>query len=279
MARPKSTTNLFSFDDYRLFLRRWYEEMKQTRSALTYRSFAAKAGFQTSNFLMLVIQGKRNLTEDSLAKVVKGLELNKHEATFFRSLVFFNQAKTTEEKQRYYDHLIQTKRFQEAKPIERQQYEYYAKWYHPVIRELIASPTFDGTSDWLAHRLNPQVTRSQCAKSMELLQSLGLILQTRSGRWEQTDSLVSSGEGLRSLIVHNYHKSILELARTMMDRLSAKERETSTMTIGVSKAQLQEIRERIAAFRQDILRIASGNTAPEEVAQLSIQFFPLTKTE
>jgi uncharacterized protein (TIGR02147 family) len=277
MVDLSAIPDVFSFDDYRDFLKTWYTQTKSARRSLTYRSFAAKAGFKTSNFLMLVIQGKRNLTEKSIIKMGKGLGLGKREVEFFRDLVLFNQAKTADEKHQYYERVIQSKRYQAAKPIERQQYEYYANWYNPVIRELVCSPDFDGTPDWLAMHLNPQVTRAQCAKSLALLEKLGMVTQDAEGHWHQNTPLVSSGEGLRSLIVHNYHKSILELARIVMDRLPVSRRETSTMTIGIKREDVETIRDKIRTFRKEILQMASNVDAPDEVAQMSIQFFPLTK--
>lgn len=273
---PQNPVNIFSYKDYRDFLKDWYQNAKKTRPAFSYRAFAKKAGFNTSNFLMLVMQGKRNLTEDSLTCFEKGLGLNKQEQEFFRNLVFLNQAKTHEQEDHYYQQLLQSKKFRELKPIEKQKYEYYATWYHPVIRELVCAKEFDGTPEWLSHKLCPSITPAQCAKSMELLEKLGFIKKNGDGKWQQATPVVSTGPALTSLVVHNYHKAILDLTGRVMDTLSKDDRDVSTLTLGIKKDKIPLLKEKIRAFRKEILQMVTSDNEPEEVAQLNIQFYPVT---
>jgi uncharacterized protein (TIGR02147 family) len=277
MGRQKSNISIFEYSDYRKYLKDWYEDAKKYHSGFSYRVFSKKAGFSTSNFLMLVIKGQRNLTEQSLAKVMIGLGLNKQEQEFFRNLVFFNQAKTHEEKNLYYQQLLQSKKFNELKPIEKKQYEYYSTWYHPVIRELVCSPEFDGTAEWLSRKLYPHVASQHCAKSIELLEGLGFILKNSDGTWQQTSTIVSTGPELTSLIVHNYHKSILDLSKAVMDKLSMQDRDVSTLTLGVKRGRMEELKNKLRDFRKEILSMVSTDTEPEEVIQLNMQLYPVTK--
>lgn len=277
MNKAASKVNLFEYKDYRSFLKDWYHQAKETRPSFSYRTFAKKAGFNTSNFMMLVMKGQRNLTEASLTKFVKGLDLNKQEQEFFRNLVFFNQAKTHAEKNVYYQGLLQSKKFRQLKSIEKRAYEYYSTWYHPVIRELIVSKDFDGTPEWLAKRLSPAITSAQAAKSINLLESLGFIKKAKSNKWKQTSPIVSTGPALKSHVVHNYHKSLLNLTMEVMDRLTVEHRDVSALTLGVKRERLAEIRNKIRDFRQEILKMAATDTEPEEVVQLQLQFFPVTR--
>ncbi|MBU0506505.1 MAG: TIGR02147 family protein [bacterium] len=278
MGRQKSNISVFEYSDYRTYLKNWYEEAKKGNGGFSYRQFSKKAGFSTSNFLMLVIKGQRNLTEQSLAKVMIGLGLNKQEQDFFRNLVFFNQAKTHEEQNLYYQQLLQSKKFNELKPIEKKQYEYYSTWYHPVVRELVCSPDFDGTAQWLSHKIYPHVSEGLCAKSIELLEELGFIKQKSDGKWQQTSSIVSTGPELTSLVVHNYHKSILELSKAVMDKLSTEHRDVSTLTLGIKRDRIEELKTKLRDFRKEILTMVSADTEPEEVVQLNMQFYPVTKS-
>lgn len=276
MITPTPLPTIYSYEDHRAYLKDWYRHMKQSHRGFTHRSFAKKAGFQTSNFLLLVMQGKRHLTEASINKVMKGMSLSKPEQDFFRHLVFFNQATTPEERQQYCDRLHQSKQYRALKPIDHWQYEYYSKWYHPVIRELAAAPACDGTPEWLAAQLHPSVTPTQCAKSIEILEHLGFI-RKRGIRWEQTSPIVSTGPRLTSVVVHNYHKQMLDLAKDLLDELPAEQRDVSAITVGVSRIQYGLIREKIREFRQEILRLTAGTAATEQVMQLCMQFFPLSR--
>ncbi len=277
MKNETKKVSVFRYKDYRQYLNDWYHNAKEESRTFSHRAFAKRAGFHSTNFFMLVMQGKRNLTEASLKKMMTGLKLNKQEQDFFRNLVFLNQANTHEDKNFYYQKLLQSQKFRKLKPVERQQYEYYSKWYHPVIRELVISKDFDGTSEWLAEKISPPITPAQAERSVELLKELGFIESDGNGGWKQTNSIISTGPELQSIVVHNYHKTLLDLSKEVMDKLTMKDRDTSAMTLGVKSEKLPEIRKKIREFRQEIIKIASEDVEPEEVAQLNIQFFPVTR--
>lgn len=274
-----SRINLFEYKDYRAFLKDWYKHEKHSRRSFSYRTFAKKAGFKTSNFMMLVMKGKRNLTEASLTKMIKGLDLNKQEQEFFRSLVFFNQAKTHKDKNYYYQRLSQSKKFRLLKSIEKKEYEYYSKWYYPVVRELVVSKNFDGTPEWLCQRIRPTISSQQAKKSIQLLESLEFIKKIGPNKWKQMNTILSTGPALKSVVVHNYHKTLLNLTLDVMDRLTMEHRDVSAMTLGIKRENLGELRSKIRQFRQEILKMVSTDTEPEEVVQLQIQFFPVTQND
>lgn len=278
MNEENSSPNPFRYRDYRAFLRDWYFFNKKNRRGFSFRSFSKKAGFNTSNFLLLIMKGKRNLTEESLKKFLVGLEFKSREKEeFFRNLVFFTQAQTHEDKNFYYQRLLQSKRLKSLQPIEKQHYEYYSAWYHPVVRELIIAQGFDGSPEWIAKKIFPPITSAQASKSIELLESLGLIKKQDGHLWCQSSPILSTGPELTSVIVHNYHKHLLDLSKEVMDRISLQERDVSSLTLGVVRKRLPELRAKIRQFRQEILKMISSDTEPEEVVQLNIQFFPVTR--
>ena len=53
---------VFDYLDYRAFLRDHYLDKKQ-RQGLSFRGFSKRAGLKSPNYLKLVIDGQRNLTE------------------------------------------------------------------------------------------------------------------------------------------------------------------------------------------------------------------------
>src|SRR5579885_2294414 len=185
--------NIFSYLDFRKFLREWYQSSKE-KYGFSYRVFSRLAGFTSSNIFKLVMEGRRNLTEDSIKKFAKFLKLGRAEAEYFRSLVLFNQAETHEEKNLHYQKLIRSQRVQELQPLLKDRYEYYSTWYHPVIRELVVAKDFDGTMDWISKRLRPEVAPVQVKKSIELLERMHFIEKDpETHRWRQASPLVTSG--------------------------------------------------------------------------------------
>ncbi len=206
-----------------------------------------------------------------------GLKLNKQEQEFFRNLVFFNQATDEEKKAHYYSRLIQSRKFYQLKPIEKNQYDYCATWYHAVVRELIAAADFDGTPEWLAKHIYPRISAFQARKSLEVLENLGFITKTKENTWRQNSAIVTTGAEVMSLAVFQYHLDMLGLTHDVIQHVPALERDISAMTLGVKKERIGELKNKIQEFRQEILKMVSDDATPEEVLQLNIQLFPLTR--
>jgi uncharacterized protein (TIGR02147 family) len=97
-----TSVNIFNYLDYRIFLQDLYKALKLLSNGFSYRSFARDANLASASYLKLVMDGKRNLTEDSVEKFVTGLGLKNEEAEYFRVLVKFNQSHTASEKSRNY---------------------------------------------------------------------------------------------------------------------------------------------------------------------------------
>jgi len=65
---------IFEYDNYRAYLRDLYKFYKETKPHFSYRYFPQKAGFRSPNFLQLVIEGKRNLSPESIEKFTNALK-------------------------------------------------------------------------------------------------------------------------------------------------------------------------------------------------------------
>lgn len=276
MSPSPQGVNLFIYKDYRQFLRDWYAAAKKRRGAFSLRAFSLKAGFAAPNFFKLIMDGDRNLTENSLPKFMKGLGFNKQEQEFFRNLVFFNQAETHEKKDYYYRNLLQSRKFNRLKPLERTQYEFYSTWFYPVVRELAASKHCDGTAEWVARRISPPISVEQAERAVAVLERLGLIERTGQNRWRQTDNLVSTGPEVSSVILMNYHRNLLQLAAERLGEIPAPERDVSALTLGVSRERIPELKRMIQNFRQEVLKFISLDERPDMVTQLDIQMFPVS---
>ena len=64
-----------------------------------------------------------------------------------------------------------------------------------------------------------------------------------------------------------------------MDKISTRHRDVSTLTLGVKRERIAQLKDKIREFRQEILQMVSVDTEPEEVVQLNMQFFPVTKED
>ena len=269
-------TEIFGYLDYRKYLADMYTEKKNSDRSFSFRLFAKRAGFASPNFLQLVMQGKRNLSQQGIMKCLQALKLKKAEAEFFENLVRFNQSKTDEERNFYYTRIAANKQYTEIKVLEKAQFEYYSKWYHVAVREMVLLKSFVPQPAWIAAHLQPQISEHEAAESLHLLEQLGLLVRNKAGQLTQQDRYVDSGDEVTSLAVANFHREMLNRAAEAIDGQSAKNREISAVTFAVSETRLREAKKMIQEFRKKISQFLSEEDAAEQVCQLNMQFFQLT---
>ena len=98
--------NVFEYQDYRRYLKDYYSFQKSRKKYFSYRYFSQKAGINASAFLYYIIEGKRNLTKRSIERISNAIGHSDEEKQYFENLVFFNQAKTIEDKAKYYSKIV-----------------------------------------------------------------------------------------------------------------------------------------------------------------------------
>lgn len=271
--------DIYIYTDYRVYLKDVYTHLKAETPYFSYRYFSKVAGFTSPNFLKLVIDGERNLSHDGLNKFCQALKLKGKEARYFRLLVLMNQAVTTEEKDFYTRQLLKSKVVKTLKPLSQAQYEYYSHWFHIPLRELIGLPHFKNDPKWIASQFTPHLTENQVKDGLKTLLKLALIRERADGSYEQTDAAISTGDDVVSLGVENFHKQMMELAAASIDRFDDKEREISSLTMGVSRATQERLKEMIRDFRKEVIALVSGDKNHESVVQMNFQLFPLVRQQ
>ena len=167
--------SLYDYSDYRLFLKEYKEHRVLQNPSFSYRYLAMKAGISSTSFYSHIIKGARNLSKQTIRKTANGLNLDSQEAKYFENLVFFNQAKTMDDKNHFFNELIKLRKSDSVKKVDSDQYEYFSKWYHCAVRELVCYLDCGKEYELIASYLKPKVTASEVEESVTMLLSLGFI--------------------------------------------------------------------------------------------------------
>jgi len=269
--------DLFNYLDYRKYLRDAFTNLKETRPAFSHRLFTRMAGFSSSNYMMLVMQGKRNLSGEGIQKVAKALKFKKGETEFFENLIRFNQATSDTEKNFYYTRISNNRRYAEARPLEKGQFEYYSKWYIPAIREMVLLKNFREDPQWIASKLKPQIAPREAESALKLLLDLNLLVRDETGKLVQKDGHITSGDEVRSLAVTNFQREMIERAAASIEATPADRREIGSITFAVSKEKLSEAKKLIREFRSKLSGFLAEDSDADAVYQFNVQLFNLSK--
>jgi uncharacterized protein (TIGR02147 family) len=280
MRLPQNINNpsdkIFDYANYRLFLRDYYEFQKRTHG-LTCRQFAERAGLNSSAWLTHLIKGAKNLSEQSALRVSEALDISPEQRSYFRMLVRFNQARTGDAKDKAYREILDFKKTRNIVQITDRHYEYYTRWYHPVVRSLVSKIDFKDDFALLGRCCVPPISPKEARSSVRLLEKLDLIRQQADGQWTQTDSVISTGDEVDSLNVVNYHKQVAGLAQNAYDRCTRDAREISALTLGIDEATFKTIKARIQSFRKELIELARNSSTPDRVYQMNFQLFPVSR--
>ena len=264
------------YSDYRQFLKNLYQTRKATLAAYSYRQFSQDLGFQFSNYIHLVIQKKRNLSEESIRKIKLALPWSAHEKKYFHEMVLLNQCEDPKKKQELALKIQKTLE-KNRTLIGQDQYAYFSHWYLPVIREIISLKRFVTHLSWIAKTLRIQIGEDKIAQALKVLERLKMIVSVPGG-WKQSREHLSTEPEVASEMILGYHRQMIELSRLAID-FPASVRDFSAMTMSLSEEQWTWVKKRVVEFRDELqqeLQASSANASPSLVAQINLQLFRLT---
>lgn len=268
--------NIFNFIDYREYLESFYDEQKGRNKAFSYQYFANKAGFKSKSFLKLVIDGKKNLSSDSIQKLNCVLKLSGKSFSYFSDLVAFNQAKSVQERNFYFDKIAQYNKRSSARTVLLQQYDIYSRWYYNAVRELIVAVDFKDDFELLGKMLKPAISARKVSEAVKTLERLGFI-EKKENRYIQCDPIITTGDEIRSLAISNFHIQNLVLAMSSIDTVSSSERDISCLVLGLSDESFSLVKDEIKKFRKKLLDIASGEKKVNRVYHINFQAIPVSE--
>jgi uncharacterized protein (TIGR02147 family) len=269
------TDRIYEYDNYRSFLRDYFVEQKRLRDVFSHRFFARRAGFASSSFCSHVIDGKRNLTSESLRKMIRGMRLTGKSASYFEALVQFNQAKTVEDRETWFRELERLRKSTSFYRVNQQQFAYYDEWYYPVIRELVAHGDWRGDYRLLGSMVTPAITPDKARRAVQTLESIGMI-QRGVDTFIQTNQAVTARD-VPSAVTRKTRKEFLLRAIEAMETLPVDQRHVSGVTVSMSEKTYREVMDRLDEMRREILEMAINDESSERVYQINVQAFPLSE--
>jgi len=261
--------------EYRDFLRDFYQEKKRNNPFFSYRYIAKKLCIDASH-VVKIFQKQRHVSGKLIETIIDLCELKGKAAEYFASLVHFNKAKTDRECKQHYERLLSLKGIN-THTLEKSQYEFFQKWYYSAILTLLDFYPFKTDHKALAAKLSPPITESQAKRAIALLRKLKLIRKGKDGTFRLTDNIITTGDQWRSLAITSFQEETMRLGLESLHRHPKEERNISTLTITLSKKDLEEANEILKGSRTALLKLSEKQENPDRVYQFNIQLFPLSE--
>jgi uncharacterized protein (TIGR02147 family) len=251
--------------------------MKSTKSFFSYQYFAQKAGFKAKSFVHKVIKGERSLSQNSVFCIARALNLKGKEIPFFEALVRFNESRTAQEREYYFTRMQQVEPNNDGIRLKKNQFNYFAKWNHPVIRELVTILPFENDYKMLARAIEPAITPKQAKESVDLLLELGMVKKIQNSKfYQQTDAYITTRDTIVSLAINKFQRETMNLALKSHETDNREWRDFSTLTIGISLKGYEKIKSELKDFRSYIRRIVEEDDSIDRIYQMNFQMFPVS---
>jgi uncharacterized protein (TIGR02147 family) len=164
--------------------------------------------------------------------------------------------------------------------LEQDQFEVIAEWYHDAILELARLKNFRNDHRWISTRLG--ITAAQASDATQRLQRLGLLAFNKEGKaaTDFQDTTTNIFPNSTSVALRKQQKQILDKSLTALDDLPRTVRDHSSLTLAISTRDIEKAKSLIADFRLRFMQLLQQDRSDyDEVYQLSIGFFPITRFE
>jgi uncharacterized protein (TIGR02147 family) len=264
--------------DYRVFLKDFYEAKKERSQDFSYRVFARKAEINSPSHFKLVVDGKRNLTQNTLGKYVRAIGFqDKQEKRFFELLVQYDQETNHTKKVEIFKDILAEKKKKGLSLMAKEQFDFLSKWHYVAIYVLVGVEGFKADPNWIATKLIKKISLPNIEKAITNLIKIGLLEYDVHKGLRQTNGALDTSEEIHSMAAIPYHENMITLASNYLHHGDWKLREFNGATIPVNLKTLKVLKEKMRTFRLEINEMTNELEDATDVFQLNIQLFPLTE--
>lgn len=265
--------DIFSYLDYRVFLKDLYLFRKKSHSKFSYHYYAQRIGMDRTS-LYKVLNAERHISPELIQAFAQAFQLQL-ELPYFIQLVYYGRAETVVERSTYEAALKALRPISQIQ-IKDDQIEFFSQWYHIAIWLIVGQERISEANQ-LALKLNPEVSENQVQSSLELLMRLKLIRKNSKGIYSKSSENLTLSPQWDHNQVNAYLEQSLELAKYAIWNIDKSKRDISSLVMDVPLDKVQEFKDKIIQFRQDLIREINETQDCDSVYSFSMQFFPLTQ--
>ena len=280
--------NLSDYLNYRQYLADFFAyKVKSTKKQLrpyNYAMFSAAANIKSPNYLKMIIEGKRNLSDDMVGKFGKALGLFKDQSEELLLLVNYTQATDPADRNIYLKQLSEHRVRHQLKTgeIDKKTWDKIPNWVAWVIYAMVDQEGVRTDLSTLKGLLRNKAKEEEIENALSsLIQSGELIFDQATGEIKRARPLMDAADDVPVALVRKLQSQLMYLGLESLYQDSPVDREFGTLTMALTKSEFEEIKSKLRQMRKAIHKdnsVARANTKGERVYQLNIQLFPVTNS-
>ncbi len=266
--------NIYDYSNFREFLNDYQKARYKIDKEFSRVKICRCLGLPKSrSYFSDVVNGKK-VTDTFIERFIEVFEFKKDVSLYFRAMVNFNQATSSDERNAYFDHLISLNR-SPKKILNQDIYTYFKEWHHSVIRAMLDVYDVKKNFKKIGTMLIPQISEHKVKQSIELMKKLGLITYNQKGYLKPIEKNLSTGAYVQDEIIKNYQRQCLKLAEQALCHELKHPNTLVTNMVSISSEGYKMIEKRLQQFLKEISSIVHRDDKPaDRVYHLDIQLFP-----
>ena len=263
--------DIFNFTDYRAFLAAFYD-YQRSQGSYSHRVFADRAGLKSRSYLRLVLAGKRNLTSQSIAKFIVGLELKPSEANAFTALVNYNQSSDFKTRKLYWEMFLRA-RPQRKSYLIHDMYAFFSRMAYPFLLSIIYLPDVDHSLESLSKMSG--LTIKEVEEALDIFVNLRIISRD-GGKFKPLVPSVETTNDVPNVALQTFHRNLLKLAQEKLD-LPSDQREYQSVIVSLSKEELVFAKARLRELATELTeRFSPPKAGRDKVYAMQMTIIPVT---
>lgn len=259
---------------YRSILNEIFQERTAINGAYSLRSYARDLMVSPST-LSEILNGKKGLSPRLAYSIAKNLKLPDWEQKYFCDLVSKEHAKSPRVRSEAKRRLEDRKKENLVHILNQRAMKALTSWVDLAILEITYMQDFEGTSQWIAKKL--QISPALVNSSVKRLTEAGLLeINQETGRWLDVSPLFSSTDGIPNESIRNFHKTILNLALKKLESPDLQSRTVKSVIFSVSAESVPKAQQILNDAIAQIVSLADNSQQErDEVLCFSGQLFSL----
>ncbi|OUR97186.1 hypothetical protein A9Q84_12735 [Halobacteriovorax marinus] len=269
-------TNIFNYSDYREFLRDFNEMKKRVNPSWSFGLWARELGLNSISSITMIINGQRHAGKKIQKSLIDFFKFNTKEAYYFEELVKI--AKSSKDNPSLTILLLdQNSELKEMREQNTAQVDLFFNWKAHCVKELTQLKDFFPSGTWIETRTNGLIKKDEGKKLLDLLISEGFLEKTFFEGKEviQPSSTIVPTKEVTKEAAHSYHKALMENSAKAIEK-DKDLRSLHATTLSLLTSDLAKAKDIIREFQINFSEQIEQSPG-DEVYQLNIQLFPLTK--
>lgn len=270
--------SIFNYESPNQYLRDAWNKKRAFNKNFTIRAWSKQLGISSPGTFYQIIDGKRNLPKKYVKAISESLGLDAKESMYLETLIELGKAKTIEHKTYYKDRFKKLAPGEKFSFYELEAFHYLKDPLNGAIIELTCLSDFENDPFWIKNRLSVDASINEINKAIKLMLELKLLAFNDEGKLCRSNEHVYTKQDIKNEAIQAYHKNVLTLGADQLGKQEVDKREYGASAFGIKRNDLPKIKEQIRDFINDLINeYEAANGQAEEVYQLGIQFFGLTK--